>query len=72
MKLFKAAASAHQGRIRTAMCGNGVDRHLIGMRVVAKATGTETGEVFNGTFTARIRGILRRMEGMDETLLCGS
>jgi len=48
VKLFRTAATAHQNRIRTAMCGSGVDRHLIGLRVVAKATGTETGPVFQG------------------------
>jgi hypothetical protein len=45
---MQTAAAAHQARIKAAMVGNGVDRHLIGLRVLAKFTNTDTGAIFDG------------------------
>eukprot|EP00123_Amoebidium_parasiticum_P013859 comp22192_c0_seq1/m.32610 comp22192_c0_seq1/g.32610 ORF comp22192_c0_seq1/g.32610 comp22192_c0_seq1/m.32610 type:complete len:732 (-) comp22192_c0_seq1:353-2548(-) len=48
VNLLKTSCLAHQARIRDAMLGQAIDRHLVGLRVIAAMTQTDTGEIFNG------------------------
>eukprot|EP01100_Stratorugosa_tubuloviscum_P009324 TRINITY_DN38_c4_g2_i1.p1 TRINITY_DN38_c4_g2~~TRINITY_DN38_c4_g2_i1.p1 ORF type:complete len:729 (+),score=362.80 TRINITY_DN38_c4_g2_i1:56-2188(+) len=46
ISLLKAAIQAHNNYMRESMSGNGIDRHLLGLKIIALASGQQMPDIF--------------------------